>query len=505
MPWLQPQIVDVSPVAIGISPKTWSNHLSDLRSAIALLDREKPRVNRRKDLTEEWQGIFEQLVCADVTSVRYSISGFIFFLNRMGIAPANVSNADALAYRDDLIATQLRKDPEETYRKTIAGWNRAAKAHGFWPQQRLSAPTRQKKIRPATGELSASFTADLDAYLSQLKKPDLFASNQLKRALRPATITARRNQIFLFAGALMNAGVKAEALAGLQNIVNYENVRLGLEWLIDDNNGVPRSSHASLASNLVSIAEDYLCRPSEEVVALRKLAGKLKERFPRRRGMTEKNLARLRPFRDTEVLQRLFALPDVLFAKGLRNASKPQGLIAMRDAIMLAILRNFAIRRQNLLNFTIEENIERQRNGKAFLVFREKEVKNHRLLEFEIPPALLTMIDQYLALRPYSRWLFPSPKGDQPLNPTYVSSRVPKLIHRELGVEMNVHFARHLAAFAFLSFRPGHYEELRRLLGHSATSVTLDVYAGFETDAVGRRYSEHIQEVINQPKAKGRK
>ncbi|MBD1206143.1 MAG: site-specific integrase [Rhodobacteraceae bacterium] len=345
----------------------------------------------------------------------------------------------------------------------------------------------------------------MDRYLSQLGKPDLFAKNRIKRVLRPATILSRRNHILLFAGALIKSGVEANELGGLLNIVGYANVRRGLTWLVEENNGVPRRSHGALVNVLVSIAEDYLCLPEGEVEALRDLSGKLKQRFQRRRGMTEKNLSRLRPFREREMLQRLFALPDVLFAKGLKNSSHPRGLIAMRDGIMLAVLRNFAIRRTNLLNLNVEENLERQKNGTAFLVFREAEVKTHRLLEFEIPPGLLKMIDQYIALRPYSRWLFPSPKADQPLSPTYVSARVPKLIRQHLGVEMNIHFARHLAAYTFLNFRPGHYEEVRRLLGHSATSVTLDVYAGFETDAVGRRYSEHIQDVINQPKAKGRK
>lgn len=104
------------------------------------------------------------------------------------------------------------------------------------------------------------------------------------------------------------------------------------------------------------------------------------------------------------------------------------------------------------------------------------------------------MIDTYIAYRPASPWLFPGRDGDRPLDPQYVSTRVPDLVKREVGAAMNIHLVRHLAAFIFLDARPGHYEEVRRLLGHSSTGTTLDFYASFETDSVGRRYSELIEE-----------
>lgn len=199
-PWLQPRISSVSPAALGVSPKTWSNLLSDLRSAIALLDQAKPRVNRRKDLTPDWRSLFEELVEGDRTHVRFAISGFVFFLSRSGVPPAEVSNEHALAYRDALVATQLRKDPEETYRKAVLGWNRASATHAFWPQQRLGAQSRQKRIRPEIHELPESFLQDRDAYLRSLSKPDPFSEHDLVRPYRPATIKAHEDGIMLFAG-----------------------------------------------------------------------------------------------------------------------------------------------------------------------------------------------------------------------------------------------------------------------------------------------------------------
>lgn len=494
-PWLQPRLAQITAQSVGLAPKTWSNMISNLRGAIETLDRTKPRVNRRKDLSPDWRALFELMSVADTTSIRFSISGFIFFLSRIGVAPTEVNSDHAVAYRDELFESQLRKDPEETYRKSVLGWNRMGASHAFWPQQKLTSPSRQKKIRPDKGVLPHTFLTDLDAYLASLKAPDVLSDSGPKRALRPATIKRRKDRVLMFAGALIRDGVPAESLITLKALVEVQNVRRGLTWLFAQNDEQPIMSHRSLSDALFLIARDHVKAPQGELGELAKFARNLKNKFPRTRGMTEKNYERIRVFRDKAALAKLLQLPERLFERGMKLKDKPQGLILIRDAVMLAVLRNHAIRRMNLINLRLEENIDRMRSGGAYLVFRRKEVKNKNFLEFEISPALLVMIDAFVSLRPASNWLFPSPDGDKPLSDGYVSMRVKQIIKRELGFDVNAHLARHLAAFVFLENKPGHYEEVRRLLGHSSTGVTLDAYAGFETDAVGRRYSEMIEQI----------
>jgi integrase len=503
--WLQPRISAVSPAALGISPKTWSNVLSDLRGAIATLDQAKPRVNRRKDLSPDWRRLFEELVEADRTFVRFALSGFVFFLSRIGVPPAEVSNEDALSYRDSLVATQLRKDPEETYRKAVLSWNRAAAAHPFWPQQHLSAQSRQRRIRPDKREFPESFQPDLDAYLRSLSKPDLFTEHMLVRPRRAATIKAHENGLMLFAGALIRSGVPASELTSLALLVVPAHVKRGLTWLFDENGGNPRQSHVGLIYTLLSVARQHVVADEAEIKELERFAAKLKKLFPRRRGMTEKNLERIRAFRDKETLAKLLNLPERLFERGMASHGAKGREILLRDAVMLAFLRHLPIRRKNLLGIRLDEHIQRLRDGTAYLVVRASETKARKLIEFEIPPGLLSMIDTYITHRPASPWLFPGRNGDKPLDPQYVSTRVPKLVMREVGAVMNVHLARHLAAFMFLDARAGHYEEVRRLLGHSSKGTTLDAYASFETDSVGRRYSELIEEKREQSFKKGRR
>lgn len=501
-PWLQPRLANVSPQAMGLSAKTWSNVISDVRGAIEVLDRWKPRVNRRKDLSPEWLSLFSELVRADKKFMRFGLSTFIFFLSQRGIAPDEVNCGHAAAYRDELVSTQLRKAPEETYRKAVLSWNRAGAAHAFWPQQKLSAPSRQTKIRPDLDDLPASFRNDLEAYLRSLSSPDPLADSGFRKPLRPASIKSRRDRAMLFAGALINSGIAAAEVTGLAALVRVKNVHQGLSWLFSQNGGEPLSSHVPLANDLVAIARGYVRASDSDIAELERFAANLKRRFPRRRGMTEKNLDRLRVFRDKEALAKLLKLPEKLFERGLGCSNTPKGQIMLRDAVMLAVLRNHPIRRKNLLNLRLGQNIQRTRTGSAYLVISASDVKNSKNIEFEIAPGLLNMIDTYLARRPPSQWLFPSPQGDKPLTDVYARTRIPMIVKRELGFDVHIHFARHLAAFVFLENRPGHYEEVRRLLGHSSTSVTLDVYAGFETDSVGRRFADMLQDVRSRPSVK---
>ncbi|MDT1064704.1 hypothetical protein RM190_22805 [Paracoccus sp. CPCC 101403] len=67
-----------------------------------------------------------------------------------------------------------------------------------------------------------------------------------------------------------------------------------------------------------------------------------------------------------------------------------------------------------------------------------------------------------------------------------ISSR----IRREIGIDFNTHLHRHLAAKIVLAERPGSYEVVRRLLGHSSTSSKLNAYVGFEAGTSTKLYAD---------------
>jgi site-specific recombinase XerC len=77
-----------------------------------------------------------------------------------------------------------------------------------------------------------------------------------------------------------------------------------------------------------------------------------------------------------------------------------------------------------------------------------------------------------------------------------MSTLVAKTIRRELGLEMNPHLFRHLAATNYLRMHPGEYEVVRQLIGHTRTSNTIAYYAAFEPLFASQRYGSMLEELV---------
>lgn len=222
---------------------------------------------------------------------------------------------------------------------------------------------------------------------------------------------------------------------------------------------------------------------------------------PREPGLTDKNRERLRPLQNEETLGRLVRLPKALLKRARSRASTVSAARDVERAVAIALLLHCPVRRKNLAEIDLERNIRRTGDGRAALVFTGAEVKNHRPIEFEVPPEILELIDEHVArYRPLlaprgSTNLFPCRSAPGPLALSHFSKTVSKIIRREIGVDINMHLFRHLAAWIWLEANPGSYEALRRLLGHAELSSTLNAYAGFEAGTSLRLFAELIDDL----------
>lgn len=184
---------------------------------------------------------------------------------------------------------------------------------------------------------------------------------------------------------MIGSGLPISELTSLAPLVVPAHVKRGLTWLFDENRGNPRESHKGLIYILSRIARQHVVASEADIAELQLFAARLKKGFPRGRGMTEKNLERIRAFRDKETLARLLNLPERLFERGLASKKAKAREILLRDAVMLAFLRHLPIRRKNLLGIRLDDHIQRLQDGKAYLVVRASEAKARKRVEFEIP------------------------------------------------------------------------------------------------------------------------
>jgi integrase len=67
-------------------------------------------------------------------------------------------------------------------------------------------------------------------------------------------------------------------------------------------------------------------------------------------------------------------------------------------------------------------------------------------------------------------------------------------VFRYTGLRFNAHLFRHAAGKIFLDARPGHYEVVRRVLGHRSIATTTSLYTGAETRSAGLHFAAVIAE-----------
>src|SRR5262249_18481665 len=141
----------------------------------------------------------------------------------------------------------------------------------------------------------------------------------------------------------------------------------------------------------------YVKAPEEELRRLERFCLKLRPK--RRRGMTDKNMAVIRAFKDPQNRARLKALPTNLFDKALaERAALVQAAVTAELALAIQIELVAPMRLANLSALHIEKNIIRIGGPEPtyHLVIPPEDVKNDEPLEYPLPKTVGAMLERYL-------------------------------------------------------------------------------------------------------------
>jgi integrase len=455
------------------------------------------RNNHINDLSPAWHRLWEIVLASRDPTLPPSLCRFVHFLNRHDVAPDDVSDEHALAYRDALVLNEISRSPDVAYRAAVNGWNLAVHRLKEWPRTTLPLPSRQKVIKLSADVFPASFHNDLDRLLDRLRHPNPLDPDGRRNPLTLVTINQYRRQILRFASELVHAGVAPGQIDSLQALIDPATAERGLRQMLARHNdetcrGI--SETAGLLRNLSKILD----APEDTQKRIANLARRVAIKM--QKGMTRKNRDRLRVLQDEDNLRRLLLLPERILGRPSVKPHPFMTALACEDALAIAILLICPVRVKNLAAIHLERNLHRPGDGRVFLVFEDSEVKNNRHVEFELPRDICRMIDRHLSCRvpelcpSGTPWLFPRRDGRGPIDPNQLSSRLAKRIRRETGLEMNAHLFRHLAAMVWLDANPGSYEAARRLLGHSELSHTLNMYTGLEARAAVQAFARIISD-----------
>lgn len=495
--WLQPRLAHIAPAALGVRPKTWQNAVSNARSAMVACGIVSKHQRRSSDLSSAWRALWDLVRASKDKSLLSPLPRFIFFLDRIGVAPGDVCNDHARLYLEAVELNEISKEPRTAYKDAVTGWNRAVDRLPDWPRQRLDLSSRAKRVMLPEEEYAPSFIADVDRYLEMRMRPDLLASEEGLTQIAASSAATYRYMLLRFASHVAGAGVPASEITSLEALVQPSHVEGGLRRMLEDNDGKTSPSISDTAGLLLTIAA-HLNLSEETRNALARFKTRLVVRDTG--GMTTKNRDRLRALRGDGVLGRLLHLPDQIMARPPSN-HRYRELRAREDAIAIGILHYCPLRISNLSKLEIERHLHRPGKGRMFLVIPAHEVKNRRPIEFELPAHLVAMIDAHLADRvdvlcaPDCPYLFPATRKEGPVTGNGLSERIKKRVRKEIGVEMNAHLFRHLAVMIYLDKNPGGYEVARQMLGHSSVSRTISVYSGLETISATQAFAAAVNEL----------
>jgi integrase len=502
---LAPRLKEVAPVAIGISRGRWNNIRSLLRAALAFTQPISPGRNRNH-LSAEWLALSNQL---NSRSDKVALSRVLRLFSARGIEPRAVTEASFDDYRLHLDRSLL-KSPDQTFAMTARAWQRATTAIDGWPQIAVKAPDRTRCWVSAWDRFPESLFQDCQAWCDRLAGRDLLEDAPFK-PVRQATLTHREWQIRAFASALVRMGHNPNTITCLGDLVQIEAFKTGLRFFLDREAGQPTTAIADLATTLKAIARHHVRVEPGHLDQIRAIIRRL---APGRRGLTETNRTRLRPFDDRGNIDALLKLPERLMRQARRHRNLQRGAVRAQMAVAIEILLMAPIRMSNLVKLDIERNLVRPGLGRGLhIVIAAEEVKNREPLEYPLPPESVELLERYIRefrprlTLPGNTALFPGIAGGCK-NQAFFGDQISRTVRAHTGLRVHPHLFRHIAAKLFLDANPGAYEVVRRVLGHRSIDTTVGFYTGLETPAAVRHFDKtilHLRRESSIERHKGRK
>ena len=499
-PYIREKLERVHPTLINVTRRRVQNVRSLILGAMRHLKINTKLAPASAKLTAEWQMLYD--ILKGDTYRKSELSRFMRYCSNQGIAPGSVSDVVSDGYLSALEAESLIKNPRVRHQSTCRVWNQMVEKHreAGWPQVTLNVPRYDDRLYAIDWSLvSDPVRADIDAYLDHLASKDVF-SKGLKKPFALTSVETVYGHLHRYISALSYKGVDVGSAQSFRDLVTPTMFESGISWLLERNGGETSKHIGEIAWSVRCYAVKH-CDPSDEAVAF------FAEHMPKLRlshdGLSEKNAASMHQFDDPKAVLRFLTLPQVLWDRALaisktveQGTVRKQSHLLIQAATAIELLQYAPMRIRNLNALRLDQHFIW--DGKCLrIIVPMEEVKNKVALDFLLPEATTERVKRYIddwrmMFTPgASPYLFPGRKGA-----AKDCSALRKLITNTLwshaAIRLTPHQFRHAAAKLLLDRLPGHYEVVRKLLGHKALTTTYAHYAGAETQKAIELYGEVI-------------
>jgi integrase len=393
-------------------------------------------------------------------------------------------------------------------------WNKAAAEIADWPKTKLTTKSLRGQLLLPLTQFPESFQEDVSAYAEKLSGENADAyfgvdedpetSDDAKappasKPLRPLTIESKIQRIKSAANALHRSGLPLAEIQVLADLVTpIARPKAILKQLFLENERKPSPTLGHVAESLRQIAKHHVGLQAQDVSRIAKWG---KEFGVKYKGMTTRNRKLLERVMTRDRRTTLYALPKVLLEEATEWGPCPRGALAAMRAAILVLLLKCPMRLGNVIGLRLDEHMVRPDPKTGLItaiIIPAVQTKNSRELVYPISEVTAGNLDRWLrefrplGASPANPYLFPG-KGDGPMTRQGVRDTIKAITEERLGVAINPHAFRHLAARIFLDARPGAYESVKQLLGHADVNTTIRSYCGTEGEAAMKQFDEILE------------
>jgi site-specific recombinase XerD len=500
--WLHVRLRRVHPAQHGMSKKRFQNIKSDALRALELAGASRDRKDWLRDPSQEWLRLLD---LATDKHDRWKLTQLAQYCSALEVSPTDVSDQHIRDLRTALIEESFQNKPEAVVANAVKTWNRLAQRIPEWPQILLAPPPRKKE--PWTIPLEAfpsSFREDLDRWTDRLENPDLLDGSGPPKPLRPTTIKHRRFQVREVTSALVHSGKPIDEITHLSVLVDLENLKAALRWLMGRFGDKPTEAIKGVAVGLQAIARHHVQVPEEDLAAIKGIVGRLGRDAD---GLREKNRQRLLQLDDPANLAKLLHLPEALVTKAESTLATRhrKAALMMQAALAIEILLNAPMRVSNLSTLNLATHMRRIGKGRStrtLIHIPAEQVKNSKALDYELGREATALLDLYVEkARPQllvepSDYLFPAMDGG-PKRSSALSGLIKETILEHTGLVINAHLFRSIAGKIHSLVQPGDVTTLAYVLNDSIRTA-MKAYAQFER----RSALEHYQASVAKARRK---
>lgn len=495
--WLRHRLRQFHPKQAGISEKYLANTKSAVLAALKLTGSNNTHTAWQPTMNDAFQALYDDI---PDRLQGYKLSRFFRWCSEQGLSPDQVTDTAVEAFEDAVIKSTLVNNPSKVARQTILTWNKTRDLIDSWPEVTLyRAPSRVPWTFPLE-QFPKTFQREVDAWCDRLAMTDLFDDDAPVRASRPATIKHQRFQIRMMASAIVRQGVPIKKITTLADLVNLDNFRLGIEFLIDRRDGTVSEAMFTLATGIKSIARYYVKVEDAHLEYLKRLCSKLDRKADRYR---KKNKDRLAQFENLSNLARLLNLPERLLEKAKMTGPKPRSsALLIQSAVAIETLLFCPMRIGNLASLDINQHLRWIKDGRErrlLIVIPGDQVKNETPLNYELSKRSAEIMRHYIdEVRPSlskapSTALFPKLDGST-RNPGELSHQIKRHIFAETGLTVNAHLFRSLASKIHNLVNAGDAATISHVLGDRIETV-MKAYSQFEQKSALDTYQFSVNTV----------